>query len=835
MNQSGPMENGHNIKSEATANAEFLFGEDVHLSLHSSHDSESESLAEEIKYQSELQQWIFENGELVDHSSDELYDSLNEDDDVAERVKEEKLNAQGHMKISGSSSRRRHQVVDHYAELRYDPNWKTKKVEATSPDLGKLRQLELEKGLQDSFQESTSSTEEAMHEKLQMNQKQTGQEQRGAGKDLVSGSGNVSIIITNGLNLQQLLLSPQIPENKSDFEVDDSALFYSSNRLNEANHRSIMVHRDNKKVQKSLIDSQQDKVPDLYNHDVSSFGLMHEQGSQSTEDCNSDTQGKLNDAKGKDLKRIHPKRNMSVKDFIEKNKLTLGVAAQKRISYLQMHKTKNRETKQEQIASTAEAVADPLPQNIREDELSVLDPETKWKENAQRLKDHKNTNFQSDWTSSDHIQQSRSSKLKDKHHPAGRQLQNISNQNQLLGNSNRKPKTSQELELVADDSGSSCYLWNANVSIHPIRPAIKHSLPTTHWNSDLKPLANINPSVIQNHKQATMNFVSSKCPPEERYILSQAFIGRHFEELQHLPSYLSQDVHKYLNPLDVDRHVLLNQSRALATLGAHSYESPTESHIMGVSAGNSHHGNAGSWQFLSPSFNHLMASSSTMQVMQTMGQPFYQVPPITDFHHGETLLSNPVLPPILSREESDSTLYGERSSERSQATISHINSEDYLLQMEAQKQQKDRSNGKIIRLKGYMNQKVKLGGLGPDYEVIKEKSEQLKQQKEYAKRVNEHNKRSMLFTSKPPAKAAIQNEKKSSISRFKALEYAKKIPKPKLHSSAIPSVQEVQEEHFMMLALEEKKLPPITLLEELQYRHEKEKEAVAALRMIHIL
>ncbi|XP_030077283.1 jhy protein homolog [Microcaecilia unicolor] len=847
MNQSGLMENVHDTKLKGTPQIKFLFDEDVHLSLHSSHDSESESLAEEIKYQSELQQWISENGEPVDHSSDELYDSLNEDDNVAEQVKESTLNAQRHVKISvgtdyavlqQASDRRRHQDVDRYADLRYDPNWKAKNIEATSPDLENLRQLELENGLQDPFQKlSSSSAEDAMPEKLQRSQKQAGQGQRGTGKDLLPAPGSGNINVTSGLNLQQLLFSPQTLENESNsnFDVDDSD---SSNQLNEANHRCVVAHRDHRKVQKSLIDSQQDKVPDLCNSDDSSSGLMCEQGSQSTE--GSFTQGKLGDTKGKDLKRVYHKRSMSEKDFIEKNKLTLGLAAQKQSSYLQMHKTKNRETSQEQIASSAEAVADPLPQNVKEDEQSVMDPETKWKQKAQRLKDHKNTNFQSDRTRSDHIQQSRSSKLKGGHHLAGRQMQSIPSQKHLLGNimesenSDRKPEISEEPELAADDSGTSCYLRNGNVSVHPVRPAIKPNPPTAHWNSDLKPLANINSSIIQNRKQATINFVSPTSLPEEGYILSQALIGRHLEDYQRLPSYPSEDVYSYSNPLVAERYVLLNQSKALATLGAHVREFPTESHMKGVSTGNIHHGSADPWQFLSPSFNHILTSSSTMQVMQTTGQSFYQVPPLADFPHSENLLPILYCHPFAQGGEWDSTLYGERSSERSQATISRSNSEGYLLQMGTQKQQKDKSTSKIIRLKGYVNQEVKLGGLGPDYEAIKDKSEQLKHQKEYAKRVHEHNKRNLLYTSKPPAKSATQNEKKSSVSRLKALEYAKKIPKPKPHSSANPSVQEIQEEHFMMFALEEK-LPPITLLEELQYRHEKEKEAVAALRMLHIL
>ncbi|XP_029429621.1 jhy protein homolog [Rhinatrema bivittatum] len=849
MNQSGPMEEilsksaVHGPRSKAIPKIKFFFDEDVHLSLHSSHETDSESLAEEIKYQSELKHWINENGEPIDHSSDHFYDSLNEDDDDAECIKESKLNTQGHMNISNSndytvlqqhSDRRRHRVEDRYADLRYDPDWKVKKEEATSTDLGRLQQLELENVLQDSLQPSPSPfVEEATQEKLQRKHTQAGQEQR--------GPGNRDITASNGPKYQQVLFPPHVPENESNSEMHDSVFpnnkqfLDSSNQLNEASHK----HR---KVQKPLVVSQQDKASDLSSKDIYFPGLPYEQSGQPAEEnsvCSSDDPGKVSDSKRQALNQNHPKHAMAEKDFIEKNKLTLGLAAQKQNSYLQMHKTKHGESNQEQIAYIDDVVDAPT-QNVREDELDILDPETKWKQKAQRLKHHKNASFQSDRMNSNHIQQSRTSKPRDKQRPARREKQSVPNQKHLLGNimefenTNMKPETFEELGLETDDSSSSCYLWNANVSVNPIRPSIEHSPPTMNWKANLKPLANINSSVVQNHKQATISFISPKYPPEETsskdstgYSRSQAYIGRHLEEYQPL--------YNYSYPLIAEGYVLQSQSRALATLSTHGQESGPESHIKGVSAVRSYQGSDGSWHLLSPSLNHLVASSSTTQFTRMMGQPLYQVPPLADFHHGESLFSNPVLPPILSRVESDSTLYDERSNERSEATMSRSNSEGCLFQMETQKQLKDKSNRKIIRLKGYMNQEVKLGGLGPDYEAIKEKSEQLKQQKEYAKRVHEHNKKNILNTMKSPAKPVTKHENKSSVARLKALEYAKKVPKPKLHIPSNPSIQEANEEYFMMNATEGKMFPQITLLEELQYRHEKEKEAVAALRMLHIL
>lgn len=125
---------------------------------------------------------------------------------------------------------------------------------------------------------------------------------------------------------------------------------------------------------------------------------------------------------------------------------------------------------------------------------------------------------------------------------------------------------------------------------------------------------------------------------------------------------------------------------------------------------------------------------------------------------------------------------------------------------------------------------MKLGGLGPDYEAIKEKKEKLKQQKEYAQRIKEHNMKNIALVQRLPTKPQVI----SSVSRQKALEYAKKIPKPKT-LTARQSNEEVKEERVLLPSLKGDSLPPITSLETLRSRHEKEKQVVAAFRTLHIL
>ncbi|KAM8795523.1 jhy protein homolog [Eudromia elegans] len=177
---------------------------------------------------------------------------------------------------------------------------------------------------------------------------------------------------------------------------------------------------------------------------------------------------------------------------------------------------------------------------------------------------------------------------------------------------------------------------------------------------------------------------------------------------------------------------------------------------------------------------------------------------------------------------SGSELNAERG-QGSQVKISRSNSEGYLMQLEKQNQPK--VNKKLYRSKAYYTSpNVRLGGLGPDYEAVKDKKEKLRQQKEYAKQVKEYNMKSMTCIERLPAKPNVT----SSVSRQKALEYAKKIPRPKTFVTRQPE-EEVKYENNLSQVLRRNHLPQIASLETLQERHEKEKQVVAAFRTLHIL
>ncbi|NXT83728.1 JHY protein, partial [Zapornia atra] len=132
--------------------------------------------------------------------------------------------------------------------------------------------------------------------------------------------------------------------------------------------------------------------------------------------------------------------------------------------------------------------------------------------------------------------------------------------------------------------------------------------------------------------------------------------------------------------------------------------------------------------------------------------------------------------------------------------------------------------------KPYTNLQMNLGGLGPDYATIKEKKEKLKQQKEYAKQVQKLNMKNMSVVQKVDTKPKVV----PPTARQKALEYAKKIPKPKNFKTR-PLDGEVRKERVLPRTLNGERLPPIATLETLQRRHEKEKQVIAAFKKLDAL
>ncbi|XP_029304261.1 jhy protein homolog isoform X2 [Cottoperca gobio] len=158
-------------------------------------------------------------------------------------------------------------------------------------------------------------------------------------------------------------------------------------------------------------------------------------------------------------------------------------------------------------------------------------------------------------------------------------------------------------------------------------------------------------------------------------------------------------------------------------------------------------------------------------------------------------------------------------------------SDCYLVQMEKQKQLKERVTYKAYSLKYYkqLKSEMNLQGLGPDYTAI-EKTK-MKRQKLYSNVIREQNKK----ISRIPfllAKDPEGNDKK--IPRMKALEYAKTIAKPPAQSQP-KQRKKHQSEGFIEHTpyLEDLDVSQLSTLEVFRKRHEEEKQAVALFRKVH--
>ncbi|XP_059039463.1 jhy protein homolog isoform X3 [Mustela lutreola] len=234
------------------------------------------------------------------------------------------------------------------------------------------------------------------------------------------------------------------------------------------------------------------------------------------------------------------------------------------------------------------------------------------------------------------------------------------------------------------------------------------------------------------------------------------------------------------------------------------------------------------WKFYPSSDSQPVRASPDSQLTQIMEQHQQALIQLTDVQPKEGVPSNVTFPPLLSRVESESQLSSERS-QRNQKEMSRSNSEGYLLQLEKGRKHRKRSGFKSSKLKDYQKRDGKLGGLGPDLESIRDKMQKLIQKKEYAKQVKEYNMKTLSILSKPQT---AKTERQSAIPRQKALEYAKTIPKPK-PSNLTDHVS--KEKKNPTYTRKDDTLPEISLLERLQNRHEREKQAVAAFKVLHIV
>lgn len=740
--------------------------EDLHLILKDSLESDSESFTQEIKAQSEFKDQIQDNSMEPDSLEE---DSLSETEEEASRKAAQTASKDNlHTQDNGTNNSQQPKE-DKYPGLRYDPNWKNKEEE------GLLLTMEALPVSAD------SSTENLTLDPLYPSEETAVELSEGKGEQKKSPQSEASLLGSE-------FLSPSYEHgarcSKQSSDPSDSDMEEKSSNLSQ------------------------------YLNSSSSHNEVFLPGSRG------------------------PRRRKSKQYFVEKNKLTLGLPAPKMDSYLQLHSKKKGDTHPEQIFYSVRVTNKMSTQNAKETENAAIKPEDKWHQRAQQLKEHwsqyesaKSNNVPRDQSSETTNGQQQPSRRPAKHKIRKQQKHNhglkpLVTEEMVVsqGNHNSTSRQQQNQNKPIDDTSikhETIAIMNAPNNDLQHSSALRGQDPKGSSNQFAPPQRPFDQILYKTSTgyQSEMNFNKErgcKDQEEKRFSYQQLYINT----LSHMHL-------NYLNEL----------SKRQVPLSHKGFQSVSNINVNGATenkkkprqtyAETKYKNLEILWKFHSSSDGEPPRASPDSRLAQVMEQHQQALMQLTEVQPSEGALSSVTFPPILARVESESQLSSERS-QRNQTKISRSNSEGYLLQLEKGKKHRKRSSSKSSKLKGYQKRDVKLGGLGPDLESIRDKMQKLTQQKEYAKQVKEYNMKTLSIVSKPQTKP----ENKSAIPRQKALEYAKTIPKPKPSNLADQVSKEKKNPTY---AGKEDTLPEISLLEILQSRHEREKQAVAAFRVLHIV
>ncbi|KAM6312664.1 jhy protein homolog [Podargus strigoides] len=720
-------------------------------SLPDSQKPDAESLAEEKRYQLELQQWIHENEELVGLFSDELEDDSLEEDSLDEMSLKEleraeyDTNQHKNGVQKNDDNRRKQQSVDKYSSLRYNPNWKNIK-EA-------IEFSEAEKACQVAEGSSMDFSEDSFY------------------------------LHSNGS-----------PEEKNQEEAKSQDLFSEfGTELQRFHEPNILV-----------VSSESFRLPT--------------KEKESADGCPSkDTPNTYSSAVPPQT-QDRPKR--AKKDFVKKNKRTLGLHSKEINSYLQLH-CKKQEVLGERVTDPQTVDEEPV-QSVLPFQTRKMQPEDKWFLKAQQLKDHQNK-------SSKKNKKESNQSLKGRAFPRSDSQQALTRaEPKLWHQRHHQVSRSAPLQVVEQDNSSTLQKWR---------------YPSSSVGPDTKTAANLGTSLsnfLNSRHFVKQDFTAPTYPSVLNTL--QPRTPSHPPAVVISPAYTRKKIEKYHQHDSPNR--IPHGQQHLYTVQLLARNKSTN--------GRAHPNQRNSSSTFNTNFQQLVkdqvslqgckshicvdqncavnslssprARRTTSQFTEMMERHHQETASLTEAHLADRYLFS-LLPPVIPRLEGGSEVDTE-SSEGNQVKINPSNSGGYLMQMTDQ----PIVSKKPYSSKAYINVNMTLGGLGPDYEALKEKKEKLRQQKEYAKQIREHNMKSTALVQWLPIRPQVI----SSVSRQKALEYAKKIPRPKTFMARL-SDEDAKQEGVLPQTLNGCSLPQVAALETLQSRHEREKQIAAALRALHIL
>ncbi|XP_058866329.1 jhy protein homolog [Acipenser ruthenus] len=834
--------------------------EDLHLSLRDSLESDTESLAQERRYQFELQKRIHQNEGAYgsyedtprDHSNNteeeeeeeeegDVYDSL--DEPTFRQVRRGRTTDNEDQRTPphrGKQAVRRTGYEDDYAELRYNPNWRE--------NLGEPRIIAMTGNQDEVLGESYGMSEESPRKPWEEEEEREGpvfkDQKHAVNKQAPAVSFSVSRTETDLETKPKLPSTPYLREKI--LQQEPSALNYER----QSKHKTAREHR-------AMRNHRQPEPPREYHRDSvgaaeidEGMNFMDQQSERSNGAVENKEQAHYSEKRAhkSNVKQVKPRE-----DFVERNKVTLGRNAPKQGSYLHKHSQKRDTGSQPQ--EVLRATEEPRSIGSRESPEEVLDPEDRWQQRAQELQVQNKVRKAPERGGNNQTGSRKPPRPPDSQNHRGRQRQRVpvdvpENRHQFPESHPYHSSPAYADVLVIDnlDSHQTSPLGSYSSSMASAMnrssyTPLKQKAPTVNLNINLNTSSDFLPFVSQDHQQTYINLAPphdyggkavfqsprahskprfqehpnpqeriSPCYPQQfsRPPLATPpkphpsynhFQGYHDQISQAVPQYRARGRQRQ-DPTVCDHH---------DTRKDHHRARFSPPHQMP-----SHHR-----QNLDPWSGHLNQPSQWPDGSQ---------PPEQRGH------SYTVLPPIGHTAASDSELR-ERVGEPRGGTMQRSSSEGYLAQMEKQKQLKEGANYKAYTLRDYKNlkQDVQLGGLGQTHQVSEETAEKIKRQRHYSNQVKEQNmkmnKNPYASTRKPQS-----NENTEDTPRKKALEYARNIPKPKPPPQPRGAAEKLTKRGLTEHAryLEDLDLSQLATLEMLQRRHEEEKQIVSTFKALHV-
>ncbi|XP_027435490.2 jhy protein homolog isoform X3 [Zalophus californianus] len=712
-----------NLKVRST---EPPFKKDLHLISKDSWESDSGSFTQESKSQFEDQIWgdnSMEPDSLEEESLQQ--ESLSETEEEASRKVARKDGRENLHTQNNGMDNSQQPVEDKYSDLRYDPHWKSKKEER------KLLTMETLSEYVD------SSTENLTLDPLYPS-KESSMELSGEKGEHKSSPQSVASLLGSEF------LSPNYErgahQSRPFSELSDSDLGEKSSNLSH------------------------------YLKSSSSHNEVFLPGSRGR------------------------RRRKSKQYFVEKNKLTLGLPSPKTDSYLQLHSKKRGDVLPEQISYPISVTDKTSIQTTKEIENAAINPEDKWHQRAQQLKNYQEHLSQYESAKSNCEPRGQSSETTNGQQPS-RKPANHKIRNQHKQQHGLKSLVTEELAVSHRNQNTPRQQQNQN---KPTDTSVKHKTIGI-MNAPNNDLQHSSALRSQEPKVTSNKFA----PPQQALdkVLYKNSTGYHSMNVKKERGHKGQEEKRlshqqlHINTLsNMDLNYLNELTKKQVPLSQKGSQSIPNKNVNGLRENKQPKQTYTEtkyknleilWKFHPSSDSQLVRASPDSQLTQIMEQHQQALMQLTEVQPREGASSSVTFPPILSRVESESQLISDRS-QRNQMKISRSNSEGYLLQLEKGRKHRKESSIKSSKLKGYQKRDVKLGGLGPDLESI----------------------------------------------RDKALEYAKTIPKPKPSNL---TDQVLKEKKNPTYTRKEDALPEISLLEILQNRHEREKQAVAAFKVLHIV